>query len=751
MSSSGFRQSLLEAIQAGQAWSPAPPPILEPSRELTPFLRYGQREGASWPYLPIEIMKSPAWHQYWSRIPHRFMSSGTSQAERSLSPFSSEGLNWYQAESLSWFWQEMRKFFLTDTAKLSGISLIPDTNEWPTSSLAQMMDWIASYFPCERMTVTDLVQHFPITSNSSLVARSQPKWIFGTSIHWMQAIAQDADLGKKLPKGCVLVETGGTKGLHRSMRHADFLERLVSAFPQQQLMSEYGMSELACQAYGRVQQGSCRLSFPPWVKTGVMVPGEQVQSVGRGALWVWDPYRIDLPFPIRTQDIVEISEDGSFQLLGRVPYATLKGCSLNVAEISEEWQDGSSPSAELKTERAHSLKQSPYPHALGQTQDAPYTFGPMISKLLQGFLSDPVAIAALAKEMGLPHDMAQNQFANWVDAVPTSEDKWREMAKLAEIPRAGPGQSICGLFLPPKNHSLALLEAFLLALAAGHQVWLRIPDSIGLSEGPKSFLALVSAKIMTVIPTLKCLSPSVRISQFWLQENAALKIDYLYVHGQTKTLRQLKSHFLGEVYGFGDAWGLAAVTAETALLNSQIIVEHMLHFGQQGCQSLRVLFIDLAKEMNPRSKLQDQIKTRLAEAFHEVLGKHGLDLVWQLSLEHASQSLHAPWKCSRVAQSQHGAWPLLPEANLNHFAHLGDIPMPTLYTLPIVWIDDKEGWQRFVSLVQSSRDFLYLYSTQNSIESLQAAPSRWEWRDLMHKQFRNWSGRHQGLPLYHQV
>ena len=43
--------------------------------------------------------------------------------------------------------------------------------------------------------------------------------------------------------------------------------------------------------------------------------------------------RLDYPWPIRCQDIVELNADQSFKLIGRIPQSTLKGCSLLVDEV----------------------------------------------------------------------------------------------------------------------------------------------------------------------------------------------------------------------------------------------------------------------------------------------------------------------------------------------------------------------------------------------------------------------------------
>src|SRR5690606_5820376 len=98
------------------------------------------------------------------------------------------------------------------------------------------------------------------------------------------------------------------------------------------IISEYGMCELAAQAYDVAAGGHRRLRFPPWVRCGVVTGPGVIASAGEGALVVWDPQRIDVPAPIRTEDLIALDEDGGFRLLGRLGGAPLRGCSLRVGE-----------------------------------------------------------------------------------------------------------------------------------------------------------------------------------------------------------------------------------------------------------------------------------------------------------------------------------------------------------------------------------------------------------------------------------
>ena len=89
------------------------------------------------------------------------------------------------------------------------------------------------------------------------------------------------------------------------------------------------MTELLSQAYSL---GNGIFKCPPWMK--VLVGEEQdptaLKSKGRGVLHIIDLANIYSCAFIASQDMGEVYEDGSFQILGRVDHSDRRGCSLLV-------------------------------------------------------------------------------------------------------------------------------------------------------------------------------------------------------------------------------------------------------------------------------------------------------------------------------------------------------------------------------------------------------------------------------------
>ncbi|RYZ56917.1 MAG: hypothetical protein EOP07_11355 [Proteobacteria bacterium] len=127
-----------------------------------------------YPLLPIEFLKFfprdvEAEFSSTAPIVHHFLSSGTTMRDRSRSSFTALGLNHYHEFSLLSF-RAMLATFFGDKARPRGISFIPDTKEWPSSSLAQMVDWIRkssqliSRFRAKAMAVSSSMTEFVRTS-----------------------------------------------------------------------------------------------------------------------------------------------------------------------------------------------------------------------------------------------------------------------------------------------------------------------------------------------------------------------------------------------------------------------------------------------------------------------------------------------------------------------------------------------------------------------------------------------------------
>jgi hypothetical protein len=135
-----------------------------------------------------------------------------------------------------------------------------------------------------------------------------------------------------LPAGSLVVDTGGSKGYERDVPRHEVLTSLrrVLGVEPGQVVNEYGMTELASQMYAR---GEGPHRPPPWMRTLVcdLATGREVPAGEIGCLRHVDLANAGSVLAVQTEDLGR-ARDGGIELLGRVPGAATRGCSLLAAE-----------------------------------------------------------------------------------------------------------------------------------------------------------------------------------------------------------------------------------------------------------------------------------------------------------------------------------------------------------------------------------------------------------------------------------
>jgi hypothetical protein len=160
----------------------------------------------------------------------------------------------------------------------------------------------------------------------------------------------ERDLWAELPTGSRVMETGGYKNRSRSMPKAE-LHALISerlGVPAENIICEYGMSELSSQAFAPGALASRRrvpllcpeefagetpalpgFHFPPWARVRIISPetGREVADGETGLIRVFDLANVFSVAAIQTEDLGVRRGDG-FELIGRAQMAEPRGCSL---------------------------------------------------------------------------------------------------------------------------------------------------------------------------------------------------------------------------------------------------------------------------------------------------------------------------------------------------------------------------------------------------------------------------------------
>jgi hypothetical protein len=134
--------------------------------------------------------------------------------------------------------------------------------------------------------------------------------------------------------------TGGFKGRSREVPAAELRAAIAGAFaiPDAAVVGEYGMTELSSQLYeATLVCTPARHDVyiaPPWVRVTAVDP-ETLSPVAAGEVGIArivDLANVDSAAAIQTADRVRVTEEG-VELLGRLPGATPRGCSLAVEEV----------------------------------------------------------------------------------------------------------------------------------------------------------------------------------------------------------------------------------------------------------------------------------------------------------------------------------------------------------------------------------------------------------------------------------
>jgi len=251
------------------------------------------------------------------------------------------------------------------------VALAPHPGSPPTSSLGFMMRIFMEAFDGRALTRDPTGAAFDPDAPSrwlassggvdvaglrraALLARDRREPLLVLTTAFALVLLLDALSGARLPapRRTVVMQTGGFKGHTRAVAPDRLRAATARAFriPKEQVVGEYGMTELSSQLYEGGPPGSHLLGEagvylePPWLRvipvdpvTFLPVPDGQV-----GLARIVDLANVDSALVILTQDLVRRRGAG-VELVGRRRGAPARGCSLGVEALvsaSAGWRTG---------------------------------------------------------------------------------------------------------------------------------------------------------------------------------------------------------------------------------------------------------------------------------------------------------------------------------------------------------------------------------------------------------------------------
>ena len=272
------------------------------------------------PFLPISFFKTHSIATATNEASITFESSGTTGSINSKHIVSDIAV--YQQSFISCFNQ-----FYGPANNWCFIGLLPSYIERNNSSLVYMVnDLIAKsnhpssgFYLHDTATLATTLQQLELQKTNTL--------LIGVTF----ALLDFAEQYPQHLQHTIIMETGGMKGRRAEMTRQQVHQYLTEAFNVKNIHSEYGMTELLSQSYSF---GNGIFNSPSWKKILIRTEDDpfciydtQTKKIS-GAANIIDLANVYSCSFIATDDAASLHPNGSFEIIGRLDNASIRGCSL---------------------------------------------------------------------------------------------------------------------------------------------------------------------------------------------------------------------------------------------------------------------------------------------------------------------------------------------------------------------------------------------------------------------------------------
>lgn len=210
---------------------------------------------------------------------------------------------------------------LGDIREYEIFGLLPNYLERQHSSLVSMVEFLMQHNKQD--------DGFYLYNHEALLDRintsTKKILLFGVSFALLDFAEQHTTT-----KEITVIETGGMKGRKKEITKEEVYTELKTAFINGTIISEYGMTELLSQAYSNdigIYTG------PSWMKVLPRADNDPLSHAVAGqsaALNIIDLANLHSCCFIATDDLGKVHHNGQFEVLGRLDYADIRGCSLMI-------------------------------------------------------------------------------------------------------------------------------------------------------------------------------------------------------------------------------------------------------------------------------------------------------------------------------------------------------------------------------------------------------------------------------------
>jgi hypothetical protein len=290
----------------------------------------------------LELLgRNPAQIRHWSDIPclpvsffkTHTIQSGDWQPETVFSSSSTSGQtpSRHPVRDADFYLRNTLRGFEAVYGSIKGmliLALLPSYLERSGSSLVLMADYFirASGNPDSGFFLynhEELLEKLRKNNSSD----KQKTLLLGVSFALLD-LAEQYD-GPPLPD-LLVMETGGMKGRRKELTRSELHSTLQAAFGLKNIHSEYGMTEMFSQAWstgGGIFKPSASLRV---FATDVYDPLSPTRPGKTGILNLIDLANVDSCAFMATEDLGKVYPDGTFEVLGRMDAAELRGCNLMI-------------------------------------------------------------------------------------------------------------------------------------------------------------------------------------------------------------------------------------------------------------------------------------------------------------------------------------------------------------------------------------------------------------------------------------
>ena len=306
------------------------------------------REAAAIPAVPCDVFRLARLATHPSACDVAcFRTSGTSQGRRGEHVLRTTET--YELAAFSWG----ERYLWPDGTDLRALVLAPPISEVADSSLGFMLDRFAHAlqrrpaFLMHAEASGEAAFDLDGLARAAAEARAEGAAIIvlATSFALVHLLDGAGGIDLRLPPGSRVMQTGGFKGRSREVAPGALRSMVAAAFavPETHIVAEYGMTELSSQLY----EGTLSAALghragpphgvyapPPWMRV-VAVDPDSLAPVPHGEIGIArivDLANVDSAVVIQTSDRVRAVE-GGVELLGRLPGAAPRGCSIAADEM----------------------------------------------------------------------------------------------------------------------------------------------------------------------------------------------------------------------------------------------------------------------------------------------------------------------------------------------------------------------------------------------------------------------------------